>query len=276
MDVRTAIGTGRPVIGMVHLLSLPGSPGYSDPEGPEDRAAVHERARADARKLEAGGVDAVLVENHGDAPFYPDDVPDSVVAEMTAAVREVVDEVDVPVGVNVLRNDGAAALSVAAAAGGAFVRINNHTGVAAADQGLLEGKAHETMRLREAIDARDVAVIADVDVKHAAPIAERPFGQRVRDLVTRGLVDGIVVSGNATGDPTPVGTVRKAKSALREGGFDTPVLAGSGVTAESVGSIVDAGDGAIVGTALEEGGETGAPVDTERVRELVAAADEAR
>jgi len=158
---------GQPVIGMVHLPALPGAPKY---EG--DREAIIETAERDAGRLAAGGVDAIMVENFGDAPFYPDDVPNHVVASMTRAARAVVETADVPVGVNVLRNDADAALSVAAAVGGDFVRVNIHTGARVTDQGVIDGKAHETMRLRDRLGA-DVAVLADHDVKHSAPIAAR-------------------------------------------------------------------------------------------------------
>ena len=150
MDTTAVFGVERPVVGMVHLPALPGAPGYDDAKG---REAVHAAARRDANRLDAGGVDALIVENFGDAPFYPDSVPRHVVSELTALVGTVQAATDRPVGVNVLRNDGAAAVAVAAAAGGAFVRVNVHVGARVTDQGILEGRAHETTRLRERIDA---------------------------------------------------------------------------------------------------------------------------
>lgn len=281
-DLASILGAGRPLVGMVHLPPLPGSPGYRDgtagPAGVSaDRESIRERARADARALAEGGVDAVLVENYGDSPFYPESVPAHVVADVTACVRTVDRAVELPVGVNVLRNDARAALSAAAAGGGGFVRVNVHAGTAVTDQGVIEGKAHETLRLKDRIDAGDVALFADVDVKHAAPLGDRSFAERARDLVERGRVDGVVVTGEATGEPTPVEAVRRTREAVAGAGEgSTPVLVGSGVTPDNVGRILDAADGAIVGTSLKEGGVTEHPVDPDRVRELVAAADEVR
>jgi len=252
-----------PVIGMVHLPALPGAPDYGG-----DRAAIRERALSDARRLESGGVDAVLVENFGDAPFYPADVPDHVVAEITSVVYDVVDAVSVPVGVNVLRNDGEAALSVAAAAGAAFVRVNVLAGAAATDQGVIEGAAHDLLRLRERIDAQ-VAVCADVDVKHATPLDDRPIGDRAADLLARGGADAVIVSGAATGAETPAADLRDVREAV---GDDPAVLVGSGATAETLPDLLDVADGAIVGTALKQGAETTAPVDGERVERVVTAA----
>jgi len=274
---------------MVHLPPLPGSPGYpgsaDDDAGPADeregtawdRKSIRERARADAQALAEGGVDAVLVENFGDAPFHPESVPAHVVADVTAAVRAVDRAVDLPVGVNVLRNDARAALSAAAAGGGSFVRVNVHAGARVTDQGIIEGRAHETLRLRDRIDAGDVALFADVDVKHAAPLGDRPFAERASDLVERGGIDGVVVSGTGTGEPTPVETVRRTREAVADAGEGpTPILVGSGVTPDSVGEILQVADGAIVGTSLKESDVTENPVDPDRVQDLVAAADEVR
>jgi len=253
-----------PVIGMVHLPALPGAPDYGG-----DRAAIREHALRDARRLDAGGVDAVLVENFGDAPLYPDEVPAHVATELTAVVGRVVDEVSVPVGVNVLRNDGAAALSVAAAAGADFVRVNVLVGAAATDQGVIEGRAHELLRLRERIGA-DVAICGDVDVKHATPIGDRPLAARATDAVERGGADAVVVSGPATGAETPLADLRTVREAVGE----TLLLVGSGAAADTLPDLLSVADGAIVGTALKEGGETTAPVDRERVERVVSAAEQ--
>lgn len=264
MDVESRFGTASPVVGMVHLPPLPGAPGFDG-----DRGAIRERAVADARALEAGGVDAVLVENFGDAPFHPEDVPKHTVADVSVLARRVVEAVDVPVGVNVLRNDADAALSAAAAAGGSFVRVNVHVGASVTDQGVLEGRAFETMRARDRL-AADVAVLADVDVKHATPLGGRPLAERIADVVERGLADGVVVSGTGTGRPADDDVVAAVRETLADVAPSTPLFVGSGVTSASIAETLSVADGAIVGTALKHGGETTNPVDVERVRELVA------
>ncbi|MFC4356570.1 BtpA/SgcQ family protein [Halobium salinum] len=262
------VDTDSPLVGMVHLPPLPGAPRY---EG--DREAVRGRAVADAETLAEGGVDAVLVENFGDAPFYPDDVPKHVVSELTAAVGAVRRAVDLPVGVNVLRNDAEAALSVAAAAGASFVRVNVHSGARVTDQGVVEGRAHETMRLRERIDAADVRVFADVDVKHSAPLSSRDsLDDAVAETVERGLADGLIVSGAGTGEAVDADRLRRVVDRRDDLGLDAPVLVGSGVTTDSVADLLSVADGAIVGTALKEDGVTTNPVDRERVVALVSAA----
>ena len=259
--------TSAPVVGMVHLPALPGSPGFDG-----DRSAIRDRALTDATTLLEGGVDGLLVENFGDAPFYPDSVPTHVVADLTAIVADLTDAVDVPVGVNVLRNDATAALSVAAAAGASFV----HVAAAATDQGLLEGRAHETLRLRESLDA-DVDILADVHVKHATPLDGSDLERATRETVERGLADGVIVSGAGTGVGTALEDVECVAETAATLERRVPVFVGSGVTVDTVGDLLEAGaDGAIVGTALKEGGETTNPVSLERVRDLLEAADDRR
>lgn len=267
LDAGALLDGDRPIVGMVHLPPLPGAPGF---EG--DREAIRDRALEDASRLEAGGVDAVLVENFGDAPYYPEDVPKHAVAEMAVVTSAVTEAIDVPVGVNVLRNDVEAALSVAAAVDAGFVRANVHVGSTATDQGLLEGRAHETVRLRERLDA-DVAVLADVHVKHATPVGDQSIERAALETVERGLADGVVVSGPGTGEATALETVDSVSAVFRSNGIDAPVFVGSGVTAGTVGDVFETGaDGVIVGTALKEDGRTTNPVSTDRVAAVVDAA----
>lgn len=261
----TETTTVPPLVGMVHLPALPGSPDFSG-----DRDTTRERAVADAEALEAGGMDAVLVENFGDIPFHPGEVPRHIVASMTALVGAVRRAVDVPVGVNVLRSDGPGAMAVAAATGASFVRVNVHTGARLTDQGVVEGRAHETLRLRDRLDADDVRVLADIDVKHSAPLAERSLAEVARETVERGGADGLIVSGPATGKSVNRGRLERVATVAEEIGV--PLVVGSGVTPGTVADLLAVADACIVGTALKRDGETTAAVDRDRVSELVAAA----
>jgi len=261
-----AFDTDRPVIGMVHLDPLPGAPAFDG-----DRVAVRDAMIRDAHRLEAGGVDGLVVENFGDAPFYADDVPKHVVASMTALVDDLARTVDLPLGVNVLRNDAEAALSIAAATDASFVRVNVHVGARLTDQGVVTGAAPETVRLRDRLDA-DVSILADVAVKHSAALAERSLEEAVTELVGRGHADGIIASGVGTGQETDREHLEAVVAARDELDSDVPVFVGSGVTSDTVADMLSLADGVVVGTALKESGTTTAPVDEERVRDLVAAA----
>lgn len=251
----------RGVIGMVHLPPLPGAPLWAG-----DLSAVLHRVTADAHALHDGGVDAVMVENYGDVPFHAGPVEPVTIAAMTRAVAAVQRAVECPIGINVLRNDATAALAIAAATGASFIRVNVHTGGMFTDQGWIEGQAAATLRLRDRI-APAVAILADVHVKHATPPAGVGIADAARDTWHRGLADAMVVSGRATGDPTDMERVRAVRQAVP----DAPIFVGSGVTPETVGAALDAVGvgGVIVGSAFEEDGVAGRPVDAERVRRLM-------
>ncbi|HIE09753.1 MAG TPA: BtpA/SgcQ family protein, partial [Armatimonadetes bacterium] len=225
---------------------------------------VLRRAVLDARAYEEAGFSAVIVENFGDAPFLSGRVGPETVAAMAVAVKEVVDAVSIPVGVNVLRNDLISAISVAHASGGKFVRTNLLLGVAVAPEGLLVGEAGEALRLRRALGA-DIRILADVSVKHAKGLWARSVEEEVEELIERGLADALVVTGERTGRPPSVEELRKVREAAKG---RVPVFLGSGLSTENASMLLPHVEGAIVGTSVKRGGRTEEPVDPERAREL--------
>ncbi|MCB2222896.1 MAG: BtpA/SgcQ family protein [Actinobacteria bacterium] len=250
------------LIGMIHLGPLPGSPGY---EGSME--TIVGRAVADATVLHEAGFDTLLVENFGDAPFFADDVPDVTVAAMARAAAALVEAVPLPLGVNVLRNDALAAVSIAAAVGASFVRVNVLTGSMTTDQGPVVGKAAEVARLRAALGA-PVAVAADVMVKHAVPPPGLTLEAAARDTWERGGADALVVSGGSTGDPVAPGDLAAVRAAVP----GAQILVGSGAAPGTIAALLEVADGAIVGTAVKRDGVTTAPVDPARAAALVRAA----
>jgi membrane complex biogenesis BtpA family protein len=247
------------LIGMVHLAPLPGAPRYSG-----DWQGVLRRALADAAALCAGGVDAVMVENFGDAPFLPGAVAVETVAHLTVAAHALRAAIDRPMGINVLRNDAEAALAIAAAVGAEFVRVNVLTGARVTDQGIIEGKAHAVQRLRQRL-CPHVRLLADVDVKHSAALAPRPIAAETRDTLLRGLADAVIVSGEGTGHATDLAKLAE----VRQAAAGAPVLVGSGATLQTLAGLLAVADGVIVGTATKRDGDVRLPVDPERVRALV-------
>jgi uncharacterized protein len=222
-----------------------------------------ERATEDAHALARAGFDAVIIENFGDAPFYKDTTPNVTIAAMTAcalAVREAAPHL--VLGINVLRNDAAGALAIAAVTGASFVRVNVLSGARVTDQGIVEGRAAEVIRLRSTL-AKDVRIFADVDVKHSVAIAPRAIEDEARETVERALADAILVTGGATGaavDMEELARVRRVTHA--------PVLVGSGVTDRSVRALLTKCDGVMVGTSIKRGRRAGAAVDPALAKRL--------
>jgi uncharacterized protein len=260
--------TPHGLVGMVHLAAMPGDPAVALPgdRGGDARFREVERfALADAEALAHGGVDAILVENFGSLPLSKDPLPPHQVAFLALVARACRERfAPLPVGINCLRNDAEAAVGIAAAAGLDFVRVNVHVGAYVTDQGVIEGRADRTLRYRAALGATAVAILADVLVKHAAPLAPLDPARAARDTLERGLADALVVSGEATGapvSPSLLGVVRAAAG-------EAPVFIGSGLDTRSAEALAPLVEGAIVGTSLKRGGDVRAPVEEARVREL--------
>ena len=256
-------GLSHPVIGMVHLKALPGSPGFAG-----DLDAVIGAAVIDATTWRDAGANGLMMENFGDVPFFKGDVPRETVAAMTKVASEVRSAVpDLPLGINVLRNDGLSAMAVARAVGASYIRVNVLSGAAVTDQGVIEGRAADLMRYRQTLGAEHIKVLADVRVKHAAPLAERPLQDEVEELVNRAGADAVIVSGNGTGKPTNPSHAAEVK---RYAG-DTPVFIGSGADAQSILQLKAGCDGFIVGSAAKPGGKIDQPVDLTLAQQIIGA-----
>lgn len=257
-------------IGMIHLQPLPGSPRWGG-----DLAPVRAAALADADALVEAGFGAVMIENYHDVPFHPEQVPPHTVAALTAMVGAVSARHPLlVVGVNVLRNDAAAALGIAVATGARFMRVNVHVGATVTDQGPLTGRAWHTLRLRRELGAEAVGILADLRVKHARPLVARPLAEEAADLRLRGLADALIVTGPATGAAADPADLRQVRSALPE----CPLLVGSGATAATAGPLLEFADGCIVGSSLQAvDPHTGRrAVDTGLARSFLAALAAAR
>ena len=229
-------GIAKPLVGVVHLQPLPGSPGYG-----KSMAKVLARALQDASAYLEEGMHALLIENFGDRPFYPGRAPAETIASMAAIAREVRRLGRFPLGVNVL------------------------AGAMATDQGLIQGCAAETLRLRARLGAA-TSIWADVLVKHAQPLVPVDPVTVALDLKERAMADALILTGPRTGLPVDPDELARLRAAVR----GIPWIAGSGVRASGLKAVWRAADGFIVGSSLEKGGRAGGAVDRGRVRELTA------
>ncbi len=250
--------TKKPVIACIHLMPLPGSPLY---EG--NMESVIKTALAETEIFKRQGIEGLIVENFRDMPFYPGSLPAATVAAMASVTREIVKSFPGPVGINALRNDAVAALSIAVATGAKFIRVNVHTGAAVTDQGLIQGKAHETLRLRESLKS-EVLIFADVNVKHATPLGNRRIELETRDLTERGLADAIIVSGDRTGAAANVMDIDKVRQNTH-----LPLILGSGATPDNLAIFLPKTDSMIVGSYFKKDGNAANRVEEKRVKEFM-------
>ncbi|MDZ8028249.1 MAG: photosystem I biogenesis protein BtpA [Nostoc sp. SerVER01] len=262
MDLYQLFKTRSPIIGVVHLLPLPTSPRWGG-----SLKAVIDRAEQEAAALASGGVDGMIVENFFDAPFTKNQVDPVIVSAMTMVVQRIQNLVTLPVGLNVLRNDAKSAMAIASCVQAQFIRVNVLTGVMATDQGLIEGEAHQLLRYRRELGS-DVKILADVLVKHARPLSSPNLTVAVKDTIERGLADGVILSGWATGSPPNLEDLELACGAAA----GTPVFIGSGANWENIDTLMQAADGVIVSSSLKRHGRIDQPIDPIRVSQFVEAA----
>lgn len=259
----------KPIIGVIHLQALPGAPYYDGTPLREIYAA----AVRDARTLSEGGVDGIMIENAGDMPFArPEDIGFETVACLTSACEAVRGAVDTPIGITCVANGAIPGLAVAKAVGARWVRVNQWANAYVANEGFLNGAASRAMRYRAQIDAKDVAILADVHVKFGAHAitADRTITEQATDAEWFGA-DVLIATGQRTGSPTQPDEVRQVRA-----GTHLPVIVGSGLSPEQVPALMGVADGAIVGQWLKADARWWNPVDPARVERLMTAMEKAR
>lgn len=261
MDLKQIFKTANPIIGVVHLLPLPTSPRWGG-----SLKVVIDRAEQETVALASGGVDGIIVENFFDAPFPKDRVDPAVVSAISVVVQRLQSLITLPIGINVLRNDAHSAMAIAACVQAQFIRVNVLSGVMATDQGLIEGQAHQLLRYRRELGS-DVKILADVLVKHARPLGSPNLTTAVQETIERGLADGIILSGWATGSPPSLEDLELASAAAN----GTPVFIGSGADWSNIPQLIQAADGVIVSSSLKRRGRIEQPIDPIRVSQFVEA-----
>jgi membrane complex biogenesis BtpA family protein len=254
--------TSKPVVGVIHVGALPGTPASSLKVDELTELAVRE-----AVMYRDGGVDGLMVENMHDVPYLRGSVGPEVVAAMSVVARAVKAESALPVGVQILAGANLESIAVAHAAGLDYVRVEAYAFAHVADEGLIQSSAAELLRFRRKIGADGVRVWADVKKKHSshAITADVSLGETCAAVeFMRG--DAVIVSGSATGEAPRAADVAEAKAHCR-----IPVLLGSGVSPENVAGFYDAADGFIVGSYFKGGGLWSNTVEAARVRTMVEA-----
>jgi uncharacterized protein len=260
----TIFGVEKPVLGMVHLGPLPGSPLY---EGNLDQ--VLEAAIRDAKSLEKGGASSVMVENFNDYPFYPETEEPETVAAMTLIAHEIRREVKLPMGINILRNSWKSALAVAGTVGADFIRLNVLTDAYVTDQGLINGTAHLVARYRKFLGLeKKVKIFADIQTKHAAPLAARPIDVLARDTAYRGMADAIILAGEESAQPPSIENLEAVRKAVP----DVPIIIGSGMKVETA-NLLKYADGAVFGYGAKIDDIMTNPVDEDKTRRFCKGVD---
>ncbi len=248
------------VYGVVHLKSLPGSPGNYLPLD-----EIIELAQEDVNNLIFGGVDGIIIENFGDTPFVKDDISKRTLASFTTVVENIEYDRDIKVGINVLRNDGISALSIAEATKADFVRINVLNNVMMyTDQGMIEGQAHEIAQFKNSLN-KEIEIYADVFVKHAVPPEGSKIENHTEELIHRAGADVVIVTGDGTGHEINLEDLNKVRDIVPQG----KLAIGSGVNEENIEQYVDIADILIIGTNFKVDQDVSKRIDQRSVEKLI-------
>jgi len=257
--ISSVFGVPRALIGVVHTQALPGTPSST-----QNIDQILETAAAEARVYASAGFDGVMIENTHDRPYLKGSVGPEIVAAMTVIGREVRRASALPLGVQVLAGANDCALAVALACGASFIRAEGFVFAHIADEGLIESSAGNLLRYRRAIGADRIRVFADIKKKHSAHAltADVSLSETAR-AAEFFLVDGVIVSGVATGQPTDAEEVKAVARAV-----GVPTLVGSGITPGNLRDY-DAADALIVGSSVKHGGVWSGPIDQSQCSALV-------
>ena len=251
----------KPIIGVIHVGALPGTPRSSN-----SVAELVSQARQEARIYKESGVDGVIVENMHDVPYLRGEVGPEIVAALTAIATEVKSECESPVGIQILAGANIEAMAVAHAAALDFIRAEGYAYAHVADEGFIQSSAANLLRYRKMIGSERVQVWADVKKKHAAHAitADVSLGETAETVEFMGA-DCVIVSGSATGKPPSLGDIREAKAHCK-----LPVFLGSGITKDNIAEFYNEADGFIVGSSFKIDGRWSNTIDPSRVENFLA------
>ena len=252
--------TNKPVIAMIHLGALPGTPANGI-----SLSAIEKQALQEAKILRDAGVHGLMLENMHDTPYLRAQVGPEIVAAMAIIARSVKQASQLPCGVQVLAGANIEAIAVAHAAGLDFIRAEGFAFAHVADEGIIQSSAAALLRYRRAIGADSIQVWADVKKKHSshAITADVDVGETAHAVeFMRG--NAVIVTGSITGDAPQRSDVLAVKKKIR-----LPVYLGSGVTTNNLKSFSSVADGFIVGSEFKVGGHWSNTVDVKRVERFM-------
>ena len=255
----------KPVIGVIHVGALPGTP-----RGSRSVAELVRQATDEAKVYRECGVDGVIIENMHDVPYLKGEVGPEIVAAMTAIGIEVKNESKLPVGIQILAGANIEAMAVAHAANLDFIRAEGYAYAHVADEGLIEASAAKLLRYRKMIGAEPVQVWTDVKKKHSAHAitADVSLGQTA-ETVEFMDADCVIVTGSVTGEAPKVDDVKEAKSHCQ-----LPVFLGSGISESNIEQFYHEADGFIIGTAFKVEGIWSNTIDPARVTRFLQTVDQ--
>ena len=250
----------KPVIGMIHVSALPGTPNHKG-----SVKQIIEQAKREALIYKENGIDAIAIENMHDVPYLKRKVGPEITSLMSVIGYEVKNLTKLPCGIQILAGANKDALAAAHSAGLDFVRAEGFVFAHVADEGIIESDAGELLRYRKKIAAENILIFTDIKKKHSSHSITADV-----DIIETAkaaqffLSDGIIITGSSTGYEADIDEAKKVKNEI-----NIPVIIGSGITTENIKKYLPIADAFIVGSSLKIKGRWMNEVDAGKVKELM-------
>lgn len=249
----------KPIIGMIHLLPLPGSPNYQG-----DIESIEKRALDDLKALTEGGVDAFIIENFGDVP-YDNEISLEGYSVMLSIINKIQQHTSLPFGINIQFNSTEQEWAMAFATHAAFIRVESFVENRIGTHGISFTAAPKLMRQKKQYPS-ECMIFSDVHVKHSYPMTEISLEDAIHEAYSSGA-SAVIITGRATGKQPEIEDVRKIKELYP----DIPVLIGSGINERNAAEYLSVSDGIIVGSSIKYGGDVNQSIDEIRVKHFMEA-----
>jgi membrane complex biogenesis BtpA family protein len=260
MNKKKILNINKPVIGVIHVEALPGTPRYGG-----DVKVIIESAVKEGKIYKDTGVDSIIVENMHDMPYLKKSAGHEVSTMMSIIGYEVKNISGLPCGIQILAGANKQALAAANSAGLDFIRAEGFVFAHVADEGLIESDAGGLLRYRKQISAEDILVFTDIKKKHSShSITNDVSISETAKAAEFFLSDGIIVTGRLTGEEANVDELHSVKAAV-----SLPIMIGSGITPDNIDKFYEVADGFIVGSYFKREGIWKNPVDPNRVKKLL-------
>jgi membrane complex biogenesis BtpA family protein len=247
---------------MIAVQPLPGAPLYGGDDG-----LIISQAVSDAVAYLDAGADVIILENSHDLPYIKPPLPARAVELMKQVAWEVRSRFSGIIGIQMLEAANECALEIASEVDLDFVRVEGYVFAHVGGAGLIEGCAGKLLRRRKELGCEPIKIFADVKKKHCSHALTANLD--ILDEIKQAeffLVDGVIVTGARTTEPPNLAELRCVKKHTH-----VPVLIGSGMTRQNIGSYFALADGFIVGSTFREDGEFRGRLDRKRLESFVKA-----
>lgn len=247
---------GKPIIGMVHVKALPGTP-----KNILETSQIIDDAIKEAKIYQKAGINSIMIENMHDIPYLKGRVGHEISSVMTLIAYLIKQETNLPIGIQILAGANKEALATAKASNIDFIRAEGYVFAHTADEGIIEAQAGDLLRYRKQIDAESIVIFTDIKKKHSSHAITNDISLIDTAKAARFfLSDGVIITGDHTGSSASVDELKALKEVI-----DFPIIVGSGVTAENVSNYLPISDGMIIGSYFKEDGYWENEISYERI-----------